>query len=67
MDEWCEFLKANCFVVGLSIDGPRDIHDHYRVTKGNKPTFDKVIAATKLLQRYAVPFRLCALPTANLV
>lgn len=55
-EEWCEFLKANRFLVGLSIDGPRDIHDHSRVTKGKKPTFDKVINAAKLLKRYSVPF-----------
>src|SRR5581483_8620665 len=57
LDEgWCEFLKAHRFLVGLSIDGPRDIHDHYRVTKGGRPTFDKVFAAAKLLQRHGVPF-----------
>jgi uncharacterized protein len=55
-EEWAEFLKANHFLVGLSIDGPREIHDHYRVTKGNKPTFDKVFAAAKMLQRHGVPF-----------
>ena len=42
--------------MGLSIDGPREIHDHYRVTKGKQPTFDKVMAGVKLLQRYGVPF-----------
>jgi len=55
-EEWCEFLKANRFLVGLSIDGPREIHDHYRVTKGGRPTFEKVFAAAKLLQRRGVPF-----------
>lgn len=55
-DEWCAFLKENRFLVGLSIDGPREIHDKYRVTKGRKPTFDKVFAATKLLRRHGVPF-----------
>jgi uncharacterized protein len=40
----------------LSIDGPREIHDYYRVTKGGQPTFDKVFAAAKLLQRHGVPF-----------
>ncbi len=55
-EEWAEFLKANRFLVGLSIDGPREIHDHYRVTKGNQPTFDKVFAAAKMLQRHGVPF-----------
>ena len=42
-DEWADFLKANDFLVGISIDGPRDIHDTYRVDKGGKPTFDRVI------------------------
>jgi len=51
-EEWCEFLKAN----GLSIDGPREIHDKYRVTKGGRPTFEKVFHAAKLLRRYGVPF-----------
>jgi uncharacterized protein len=55
-DEWCAFLKENRFLVGLSIDGPREIHDHYRVTKGGKPTFDQVFNAAKLLQRQGVPF-----------
>lgn len=55
-DSWCEFLKANRFLVGLSIDGPREIHDHYRVTKGGRPTFDKVFAAAKLLQRHGIAF-----------
>jgi uncharacterized protein len=55
-DEWCAFLKENRFLVGLSIDGPREIHDYYRVTKGGQPTFDKVFAAAKLLQRHGVPF-----------
>jgi len=55
-DDWCAFLKANRFLVGLSIDGPREIHDHYRVTKGKQPTFDKVFAAAKRLRRHGVPF-----------
>jgi uncharacterized protein len=55
-DEWCGFLKAHRFLVGLSIDGPREIHDHYRVTKGQRPTFDRVVAAARRLQRHGVPF-----------
>jgi uncharacterized protein len=55
-EEWCEFLKETRFLVGLSIDGPREIHDKYRVTKGGRPTFDQVFGAVKLLQRYGVPF-----------
>ena len=55
-EEWCEFLKENRFLVGLSIDGPRELHDKYRITKGGQPTFDEVFNAVKLLKRYGVPF-----------
>ncbi len=55
-EEWCGFLKEHRFLVGLSIDGPREIHDHYRVTKGQRPTFDQVFAGAKLLQRHGIPF-----------
>jgi len=55
-EEWCGFLKEHRFLVGLSIDGPREMHDKYRVTKGNKPTFDKVFHAARLLQQFQVPF-----------
>src|ERR1035438_8134950 len=37
-DEWCDFLAANKWLVGLSIDGPRRLHDHYRVDKGGQPS-----------------------------
>jgi len=55
-EEWCEFLKANRFLVGLSIDGPREIHDQCRVTRGGRPTFDQVLHAAKLLKHYDIPF-----------
>lgn len=55
-EEWCAFLRDHRFLVGLSIDGPRELHDTYRVTKGNQPTFDKVFAAAKLLKKFGVPF-----------
>lgn len=55
-NKWCEFLKQHNFLVGLSIDGPRELHDHYRVTKSGKPTFDKVMAAAHTLREHQVPF-----------
>ena len=55
-DEWCGFLRRNKFLVGLSIDGPQELHDRFRVNKGGQPTFDKVFAAGLLLQKYGVPF-----------
>jgi uncharacterized protein len=55
-EEWAAFLKEHRFLVGLSIDGPREIHDRYRVTNRGAPTFDKVHAAAMLLRRFDVPF-----------
>lgn len=55
-DEWCEFLKANGFLVGLSVDGPRKIHDHYRVDRGGKPSFDRVLKAMRLMKKHGVEF-----------
>src|SRR5882757_8011977 len=48
-DEWGVFLHENQFLVGLSIDGPREMHDHYRVDKGGKPSFDKVMHGLEIL------------------
>lgn len=55
-DEWCKFLKENRWLVGISIDGPREIHDSFRVTKNDKPTFDLVMKAINLLKKYRIPF-----------
>ena len=55
-DDWGAFLKKNNFLVGLSIDGPRELHDLYRVAKDGKPTFDKVFGAAQMLHRHRVPF-----------
>ena len=54
--EWASFLKDNDFLVGISIDGPQDIHDKYRKDKGGAPTFDKVIRGIGLLYRYGVQY-----------
>ncbi|MGB5431636.1 MAG: radical SAM protein, partial [Acidimicrobiia bacterium] len=40
-DEWCEFLKENNYLVGISIDGPQPLHDVNRVNKRGEGTFDK--------------------------
>ena len=55
-EEWAAFLKEHRFLVGLSIDGPREIHDHFRITKQGQPTFDAVYGAAQLLRRAGVPF-----------
>ena len=55
-DEWCEFLAANKFLVGLSVDGPRELHDQYRVDKRQQPTFDKVMRGLEFLKQHRVEF-----------
>jgi uncharacterized protein len=55
-EDWARFLKEHRFLVGLSLDGPRDVHDRYRVTKRGVPTFDSVLAAASMLRRFDVPF-----------
>jgi len=53
-DQWYSFLRQNKFLVGLSIDGPQELHDRFRVNKGGQPTFDKVFAAGQQLQKYGI-------------
>jgi uncharacterized protein len=53
-DEWARFFRENDFLVGVSIDGPRVLHDAYRVDKGGKPTFDRVMAGLAHLRRHGV-------------
>jgi uncharacterized protein len=55
-EEWAKFLYKHNFLVGLSIDGPEELHDAYRVAKNGSPTFDKVFAASQLLHKHHVPF-----------
>ncbi|MGI9641950.1 MAG: anaerobic sulfatase maturase [Acidimicrobiia bacterium] len=62
-DEWCEFLAEHDFLVGISIDGPRELHDTYRVTKKGEGTFDKVMRGLRLLQKHGVEYNL--LTTVN--
>jgi uncharacterized protein len=57
-DEWCIFLKQNDFLVGLSLDGSRQLHDTYRVDKGGAPTFDRVLRGLRLLQKHGVEYNL---------
>jgi len=65
-DEWCKFFKANEFLVGISIDGPRELHDAYRVDKGGRPSFDRVMAGLNKLRKHRVEFNvLCTVHAAN--
>ena len=64
-DAWCEFLAKEKFLVGLSIDGPRHIHDKYRIDRGGNPSFDRVFASMKRLLEYKVEFNTLTCVTAD--
>lgn len=65
-DEWCAFLKRHDFLVGISMDGPEELHDTFRVDRMGRGTFDKVLAAYRRLQSHGVERNiLCTLHTAN--
>ncbi len=55
-DEWAEFFREHQFLIGLSLDGPRELHDRYRVDKGGHPSFDKVMRGLALLKKHHVEF-----------
>jgi uncharacterized protein len=64
--EWCRFFHENGFLIGLSMDGPRDLHDFYRKDKGGRGTFDRVLKAARLLQDHQVEFNvLCTVNRKN--
>ncbi len=55
-EEWCEFLRENDFLVGLSIDGPQKLHDAYRKYRGGAGSFDRVMESVRLLKKHGVRF-----------
>ena len=55
-EEWCLFFKKHSFLIGISIDGPKEIHDTYRRTRSGKATHGKVVNAINLLNKFKVEF-----------
>lgn len=65
-DEWCEFFKQNGFLVGLSLDGDKDIHDTNRVDAQGKGTFSRVLKAARLLDKHKVDYNILCVVTREL-
>ena len=64
--DWCDLFRGYSFLIGLSLDGPEEIHDRYRVNKAGHPTAARVIEAVSLLRSAKVEFNvLCAVSQAN--
>jgi uncharacterized protein len=65
-DEWCQFFHDNNFLIGLSIDGPKTLHDRFRKDKAGDGTFDRAVRAARLLQENKVEFNiLCTVNSKN--
>ena len=65
-DEWCAFFKEHDYLIGLSVDGPSEMHNTYRVDKGGKGSFDQVKRGWDLLQKHGVDTNiLCAVHASN--
>jgi uncharacterized protein len=57
-DDWCRFFAQNDFLIGVSLDGPKRLHDVYRVDKGGAPTFDRVMKGIVLLREHRAKFNI---------
>lgn len=65
-DEWCRFLAENDFYVGISMDGPEEFHNAFRIYSNGKPSFKKVLEGYRLLQKYNIRNEiLCVVSSAN--
>ena len=65
-EAWCRFLKENDFLVGLSVDGTRELHDTFRRDKSGAGTYDRVLHAAELFDRYEVPYNILTVVTSAL-
>jgi len=54
--EWAKLFRDNNFLIGISLDGPQDIHDRYRKDKGGAPTFERVMKGLNILRQEGVEF-----------
>lgn len=63
-DEWCEFFAQNHWLVGISIDGPQQYHDHYRQTSTGKPSWERVMHGIRLLNKHHVEWNAMAVVNA---
>jgi len=60
-DEWARLFKQYNFLLGVSLDGPIDIHDYYRLSAGGQPSYDRVMKSVEILRLYGVEFNMMVL------
>ena len=59
-DDWGRFFRQHDFLIGLSLDGPQELHDAYRLDKGGAPSFNQVMAGLSVLKKHKVEFNILA-------
>jgi len=65
-EEWCHFLKSENFIIGISIDGPPDLHNKHRITPAGDPTSERVLRGYELLKKFKITSEiLCVVNSAN--
>lgn len=64
-DEWCKFLGKHRFLVGVSIDGTREMHDAWRKTSNGESSFRDVVRGIRLLEKYGIEWN--AMATVNAI
>lgn len=64
-DEWAQFLSQNNFLVGLSLDGPKDINDMNRIGVNDKGSFNRVMKTVDLFNKYKVEYNILSVVNAS--
>lgn len=62
-NEWCRFFKKNGFLIGVSVDGTKAIHDGYRHTKAGADTYDTIVNHIKRMEQYDVDYNILTVVT----
>lgn len=57
-EEWCHFFAENHFLIGISIDGTKEVHDKYRHDKKGEDTYERIVKATELMDQYGVEYNI---------
>ena len=64
-EDWCEFLGENRFLVGVSVDGLKAVHDRYRHDAAGNPTYDRIRTNIGLLELYRAEYNILTVVTRS--
>ena len=63
-EDWCKFFKDHQFLIGVSLDGTKETHDRARHSKGGLPTYDRILRALGMLEKYQVEYNILTVVNA---